>query len=81
MSQELPVACTLGGQSLSARQSDLRVSVLAEAASTERLPDGYRWQFRSHAALLTRLATVIDAERQCCRFLRFSCARIPMKAW
>jgi hypothetical protein len=35
------------------------------------LPEGYRWQFRSQDALFARLGAVIDAERQCCRFLRF----------
>jgi hypothetical protein len=71
VSQELPVACTLDGRSLAARQSDLRISILAEAVTAERLADGYRWQFRSQDALFARLGAVIDAERQCCRFLRF----------
>jgi len=71
MSQELPVACTLAGRSLAARQSDLRAGVLAEAAAVERLPDGYRWEFRVRHDLFARLGGVIDRERQCCRFLGF----------
>jgi hypothetical protein len=43
--------------------------VLAEAIGVERLADGFRWRFASTPTLLTRLAPLIDAERQCCRFL------------
>ena len=31
--EDLPIACSLDGRALAARQSDLRVSVLAEAAT------------------------------------------------
>jgi hypothetical protein len=40
--------------------------------SAQALPDGYRWRFLSSEGLLGRLAIVIDAERHCCRFLRFA---------
>jgi len=43
--------------------------VLVEAAAIERLPNGLCWRFASSPTLLTRLAPLIDAERQCCRFL------------
>jgi hypothetical protein len=69
--KELPIACSLDGRALAARQSDLRASVFAEAATIERLTDGYRWQFSGGENVLARLGAVIDAERHCCRFLRF----------
>jgi|SRR5687768_6622974 len=74
---ELPIACSLDGRALASRQSELRASVLAEAESVERLPDGYRWRFRGQRDLFARLGPVIDAERHCCRFLRFAIAADP----
>jgi hypothetical protein len=67
---ELPIACSLDGRALAARTSDLRGSVLAEASTVERLPDGYRWRFAAAENVLARIGEVIDAERHCCRFLR-----------
>jgi hypothetical protein len=75
--EDLPIACSLDGRALAARQSDLRVSVLAEAATIERLPDGYRWQFPPAVDVLARIGAVIDAERHCCRFLRFQVLADP----
>lgn len=68
----MPMACSLDGAALARRQTELASSLLADAVRTEALSDGYRWQFRSSDGLLGRLAAVIDAERQCCRFLRFA---------
>ena len=72
MADDLPIACTLDGRALSGRVSELRTGVLASAEAVERLPDGYRWRFRSEPGLFARLGAVIDAERHCCRFLRFA---------
>ena len=69
---DLPIACSLDAPALGRRQAELRASVLAEAESVERLPDGYRFRFRHTADLFSRLGPVIDGERQCCRFLRFT---------
>jgi hypothetical protein len=71
---DLPIACSLDGPSLDRRQSELRASVLSEAESVERMPDGYRWQFRYAPDWFSRLGPILDAERQCCRFLRFAIA-------
>ena len=73
----LPVACSLDGGALAGRQSELRTSVLAEAESVERLADGYRWRFREGGELFARLGPIIDAERRCCRFLRFAITAEP----
>ena len=71
MSNGLPVACSLEGRAFANRQSELRAGVLREAESFERLADGARWRFRHTSDLFSRLGAVIDAERACCRFLRF----------
>ena len=70
--RNLPIACSLDRQTLNRRQADLRAGVLAEAASVERLENGYRWQFHHASDLFERLGAVIDAERRCCRFLHFA---------
>ena len=68
--REMPVACSLEGQALSCRQADLRASVLAEAHSVDRLPDGVRWTFQHAPDLFARIGPLIDGERHCCRFLQ-----------
>jgi hypothetical protein len=69
---DLPIACSLDGRAFASRQSELRASVLGEAEAIERLPEGYRWRLRHERDLFARLGAVLDAERQCCRFLRFT---------
>ena len=67
-----PIACSLDGRAFANRQSELRAGVLGEAQSVERLSDGWRWSFQHAPELLARLGAVMDGERRCCRFLRFS---------
>lgn len=74
---DLPIACSLDGRALADRYIDLRAGILAEATSAERVADGYRWRFRDSHELLARLGPVIDAERQCCRFLHFAITADP----
>ena len=74
---DIPIACSLDGPALGRRQSELRASVLADAESVERLPDGYRWRFRHAPDLFARLGPIVDAERQCCRVLRIAIAADP----
>jgi hypothetical protein len=66
---EPPVACSLDAGALARRQNDLRAGVLAQATAVEALPNGYRWRFAHAPDLFARLGAIIDAERQCCRFL------------
>jgi hypothetical protein len=67
----LPIACTLSDPELARRRAELLSGVLRDAKGVESLPNGYRWRFSSAPDLFTRLAPVIEAERQCCRFLTF----------
>jgi hypothetical protein len=73
---DLPIACSLAGRGYAARQAELRQGVLAEAASVEALPDGYRWRF-TRADVVARLGSIVDAERRCCPFLRFALVAEP----
>jgi len=69
--RDLPVACTLPAVEFRARRESLLPALIAQATDREALRHGYRLTFAPAPGLLESLARVIDAERQCCRFLRF----------
>jgi hypothetical protein len=69
---DVPIACSLTSEALRARRNGLLADAARLAESREDLPDGVRLRFRASADMLATLAQVIDAERQCCRFLRFA---------
>src|SRR5262245_35462256 len=68
---DLPVVCTLGPETLKIRRENLLADLLQRVESHEPLPDGYRLHFAVSSEVLTLITRTIDAERQCCRFLRF----------
>jgi len=69
---DLPIACSLSPAALTARRESLLNTLAHRATARTELPNGYRLQFESGGDLLALTAQVIDAERQCCRFLQFS---------
>jgi hypothetical protein len=77
MSQEfednasLPVACTLTPVELARMRQGLLPGLLARARTRESIRGGFRWRFDSEPGLVKDAAAVIDAEHNCCRFLRF----------
>jgi hypothetical protein len=71
MMTDLPVACTLGPAALKARREGLLSDLLRRADHHEELTDGHRLRFAASGEILTLIVRAIDAERQCCRFLRF----------
>jgi hypothetical protein len=75
MPDQLPVACTLTPEALAARQEDLLPGLARRASRSELLEDGLRLTFAADA--LTAVAAVVDAERRCCRFLRFDLSVEP----
>ena len=68
---DLPIACTLSPAALKARREGHLKRLLARAEDRHELPDGYRLRFAATDDLLPVIARTVDAERQCCRFLRF----------
>ena len=68
---ELPIACTLLPDDLARRRAELLPGLIRRARSQELIDNGYRYTFVASGECLTAIATMIDAERQCCRFLRF----------
>jgi hypothetical protein len=69
--KELPIACTLTPRDMAARANTLLPELLSRAQEHQDLPDGFRLRFEATSDTLQQITAVIDAERQCCRFLRF----------
>ena len=68
---DLSIVCTLTPEQLQARRSSLLPGVLERAQEIEPIADGYRVRFAASSETLQAIAAMIDAERHCCRFLRF----------
>jgi hypothetical protein len=68
---DAPVACSLSTDELGARRTQLLPGLAAEATRIDELADGYRLTFAPTSGALETIARVFDAERHCCRFLRF----------
>ena len=73
----IPVACALSPEALRARSAQLLPGLMTMAIGRERIPDGLRLQFPASSEVLHAIASTIDAERQCCRFLRFDLTVAP----
>lgn len=67
----LPVVCTLTPAALRIRREEVLAGLVGRAESLEQLPDGLRLRFAPAGDTLSTIARLIEAERQCCRFLRF----------
>lgn len=68
---DAPVTCSLPTDELGARRAQLLPGLAVEATRIEELADGYRLTFAPALGVLETIARVLDAERHCCRFLRF----------
>ena len=68
---DLPIACTLSPDALQARRQGLLADLLRRARSHELTAAGLRVVFPGDGETLATIARVVDAERLCCRFLRF----------
>jgi len=69
---DLPVVCSLGPAALKARRENLLNVLRDRAEERHELSNGYRLRFSAQGDILSFIARTIDAERQCCRFLRFT---------
>jgi hypothetical protein len=68
---DLPIACELTADEITARRATLLPGLLGQAEERAALPDGFRWRFAASHEFLAAAAETMNAERQCCRFLRF----------
>jgi hypothetical protein len=73
----LPIACTLTPDVLRARREGLLADLLRRPDARDVVTDGIRFRFPPTSETLSTLVRVVDAERQCCRFLRFTIAVEP----
>ena len=69
--KELPIACELTPTELAARREGLLPGLLEKAQERMNLSNGLRFSFAPSSEGLTAAVQTIDAERQCCRFLKF----------
>lgn len=74
---DLPVACTLDPDALKARKAGLLRDLVARSAGREDTADGVTFSFTPDPDLLALIASAIEAERRCCRFLRFDLSVAP----
>jgi len=52
-------------------RTELLPGLLSKADAQATIPEGFRWSFSETDGLLHHIVSVIEAERRCCRFLRF----------
>jgi hypothetical protein len=57
---------------LRTRREGLLRDLLRQADAREDLPAGLRLRFAPSSETLSTIARAVDAERHCCRFLRFT---------
>jgi hypothetical protein len=68
---ELPIVCTLTPDALRARREGLLSDLMRQAESHDKLPEGLRLRFAATDERLSTITRAVEAERHCCRFLRF----------
>src|SRR5262245_41281117 len=68
---QIPIVCTLSPDALRARREGLLADLLQRAERYELTEEGLRVRFSPDTDTLALLARAVEAERQCCRFLRF----------
>ena len=74
---DVPIACTLTPDALQIRPRGRLANELRRADQKESTVEGVRLRFAPDAETLEAIAQAVDAERQCCRFLRFSITMGP----
>jgi hypothetical protein len=67
----MPIICTLTPEAIRAARGGLLPGLADRAERREAIEDGYRLTFAGNGETLLAIAATIDAERQCCRWLRF----------
>lgn len=68
---DLPIVCTLSPAALRARREGLLSELLRRAEEHQELPEGHRVRFAPSEDMLATIVRTVEAERQCCRLLRF----------
>jgi hypothetical protein len=66
-----PIVCALTPEAIRAGRAGLLPGLAVLATSREPTVSGYRLVFQASEETLTAITQTINAERQCCRWLRF----------
>ena len=66
-----PIFCTLQPGELNAKAMQLLPGIAGQATRCMKIENGYRLEFNAGRPPLMDIVRMVDAERQCCRFLRF----------
>lgn len=74
---DLPLACNLSATGLAGRRDGLLVRLAGSASEIKQIENGVVLVLATSPENTRLIAKVIDAERQCCRFLRFRCSYEP----
>lgn len=69
---DVPIACSLDAAALKARREGLLAQLVERAVEYHEWTDGLQFRFDADARVLNDIAHVVNAERLCCRFLRFT---------
>jgi hypothetical protein len=69
---DTPIACRLSEDALRCASADLLPGLARRAGRIVRSTDGAELIFSPASDLLSHVARVLDAERECCRFLHFT---------
>jgi hypothetical protein len=68
---EIPIACNLSDGELRERRETILNFFRQPLLKVTPLPLGFAYSFQPSSEVLTRLAQLVDLERQCCPFLTF----------
>jgi hypothetical protein len=71
------IACALSPEALQARREGLLAELVKRSQRCERVAEGLRLHFQPDEGLIPLIGRMIDAERKCCRFLRFDLTVAP----
>lgn len=69
--------CSLTPEALRAGRAGLLPGLREQASEAVATADGYRLTFETSTDVLAAITRTVDAERQCCRWLRFDITVMP----
>jgi hypothetical protein len=69
---DLPIACTLDPATRRTRRDGLLRELVRQAEHRDERSHGYHLRFAASEDALTLIVRAINAERLCCRFLKFT---------
>lgn len=74
---KLSIACDLSAAELTGRRDAWLAQLAGSASEISEIKNGVVLELPTSPEITRLIAQVIDAERQCCRFLRFRCTYEP----